>query len=176
MLRSVVYDSPRPVESLSYVELGAKLERVASNDLAGFVIANSSSAFSDAVRAARELGFVGDTKQATTFRKPTQFHADGEEGDEMLSISEALVGEYEIRIFKRAPEIVSVEPIHLWDVLDSENTNVLARSQVDTAKLGHRATLLRAQAGNTVIFNPSNPHIGVPLTVPRHSESTFFRR
>lgn len=198
MIVNLELEQPLPIEDLSPDELCAKIDLVVDSYLPGFVIAASvENAFPLSVAYARELGLDGGVNSTTmTFNYDdtsdhlapgdtpgpddwehlgiTPLHADGEEGERMLSINEALEGAYEIIIFKRGPRIANHMPIDLWDSLHSENMGVLLDGRVDVGLLAARGTRLAVSAGQTVVFNPSHPHMGVTRQAPRRSNATFF--
>ena len=199
MLQPVTYELIEPAE-IDRDSLPSTISRVLDNELAGFIL-RSSAGFDDVIRVAKETGLEGDTKLSAPFRykvdiselsgladrgeRPvgedwssygiTPLHADGETGDRMLSVSRVLLGNYEVRVFERNPAIDEIEPVELWDKLDEQNANIMLDGTVDDSVLVPKATILAVQSGDTIVFNPSNPHMGVTISAPRSSESTFFR-
>jgi hypothetical protein len=189
---------PAPLEDLSTSELHVHINRVLEGDLPGFVLAASmTEAFSSSVAYAQSQGLEGGVNSTTmTFNYDntsdhltsrdapgpedweslgiTPLHSDGEEGDRMLSINQALAGAYDIMIFGRGPKIAGDMPIELWDSLQDENMGVLLGGKVDSEMLATRATRLAVSAGQTIVFNPSQPHMGVTREAPRRSNATFF--
>ena len=198
MIASLEIRQPAPLENLSDEELRANIDSVLEGRLPGFVIAASvSNAFPRSTAYAQEIGLSGGVNSTTmTFNYDntsehltptatpgpedweslgiTPLHADGDEGDRMLSINEALAGAYDIMIFGRGPEIASDMPIELWDSLQGENMGVLLDGKVNTEMLAVHATRLAVSAGQTIVFNPSQPHMGVTRRAPRRSNATFF--
>jgi hypothetical protein len=198
MIVNLEVHQPSPLENISAGELRANIDRVLNGDLPGFVMAASmTDAFPASVAYAHELGLEGGVNSTTmTFNYDntsshldtgdapgpedweglgiTPLHADGEEGDRMLSINQALAGAYDIIIFGRGPKIAGDMPIELWDSLQGENMGVLLGGKVDTEMLVSRATRLAVSAGQTIVFNPSQPHMGVTRKAPRRSNATFF--
>lgn len=189
---------PAPLENLTVSELHANIDLILAGHLPGFVIAASmAEAFPSSVAYAKELGLEGGVNSTTmTFNYDntsnhlksgdapgpedweglgiTPLHADGEEGDRMLSICQALAGAYDIMVFGRGPKIAGDMPIELWDSLQGENMGVLLGGKVNTEMLAMRATRLAVSTGQTVVFNPSQPHMGVTRKAPRRSNATFF--
>ena len=198
MIADLEIHQPLPLEGLGASELHENIDRVLEGRLPGFVIAASmTEAFPLSVAYAKELGLEGGVNSTTmTFNYDntsghldasdapgpeeweglgiTPLHADGEEGGRMLSINQALVGAYDIMIFGRGPKIAGDMPIELWDSLQGENMGVLLGGRVDTEMLATRATRLAVSAGQTIVFNPSQPHMGVTRKAPRRSNATFF--
>lgn len=173
---------------------------VLNGELDGFVIDDQNSKiFNDSIRYASELGLSGGINSTTmTFNydatvadlepggipEPddweqlgiTPLHADGEEGESILSVSTCSLGSYAIYILNRGPEIIDESPVELWDSLHDESVRILTEGIVDTDKLDNRITKLNIAMGQTVIFNPSRPHMGVTLQAPRRVNTTFFHK
>mgnify|MGYP006929321989 CR=1 FL=1 len=104
----------------------------------------------------------------------TPLHADGAEGDRILSISKCHSGAYSIYIANRGPAIIDQSPVELWDSLHEDTVNILARGTVNTENLDSKITRLDIAMGQTAIFNPSRPHMGVTRQAPRRVDTTFY--
>ena len=178
--------------------LRSSVDNVLNGNLPGFVIDdNNSDAFNETIRYAKELGLDGGINSTSmTFNydatindlapgeipEPedweqfgiTPLHSDGEEGERMLSLSKCNLGAYAIYILSRGPAIMDQSPVELWDSLHGESVNVLTEGMVDTDKLSPQVTMLNIALGQTVIFNPSRPHMGVTTRAPRRVDTTFF--
>ncbi|MBC7581365.1 hypothetical protein H7097_00670 [Aeromicrobium sp.] len=204
MITQLEVHRPLPLTSLDSAELGVQIESVLTGQLPGFVLsAAMTNAFEQSIKHARNIGLEGGVNTSSmtfdydetasgllTARAAgltpgpedwgrygiTSLHADGEEGDEMLSVSRATLGAYTINILQRGINRQSDMPIELWDTLQIENTRLLLDGVVDMKNLLPNMTSLDVQAGDTVIFNPSNPHMGVTTQAPRIAETTFFYR
>jgi hypothetical protein len=199
MIADLEVYQPLALENLNDDELQANIRLVLDGHLPGFVMAASMhDAFPASIACAKDLGLEGGVNSTTMAFKYnhssggltsannpqpedweslgiTPLHADGEEGDRMLSINQALAGAYDITIFARGPGIADDMPIELWDKLHDENMGVLLHNKVNTDMLAARATQLAMSAGQTLVFNPSQPHMGVTRTAPRRSNATFFQ-
>ncbi|HEX8227562.1 MAG TPA: hypothetical protein VF572_06875 [Candidatus Saccharimonadales bacterium] len=204
MIRALDVQKPPAIAEITPDELADTMERVLAGELPGFVVSAAvPDAFNQSIDIATDMGLDGGINNTTmTFnydtsvaglaaaraegRIPgpeewedfgiTSLHADGEEGDEMLSISRALRGAYIINVLKRGPATQDDMPIELWDTLQVENTRLLLDGMVDTDNLSPVMTSLDIEAGDTVIFNPSNPHMGITTKAPRRAETTFYFR
>jgi hypothetical protein len=188
---------------LSHDQLRRSIDQVVSGDLAGIVISDEKSrVFRDSIKYASELGLSGGINSTTmTFNYDdtvsdlaaaqtrgeapgpedwsefgvTSLHTDGIEGDEMLSISRCTLGSYVINIFNRGPAIKQYFPMELWDVLQDDNFDILLDGEVNTDRLSNTMTRLEVRIGQTAIFNPSQPHMGITTTAPRRVDTTFFQ-
>ena len=204
MIKYLEVDRPVPLTNFDAAELGVRIESVLTGQLPGFVISTATTdSFELSIKHARNIGLEGAVNSTSmTFNydesasglsvargkghipRPeeweqygiTPLHADGEEGDEMLSISRATLGAYTINVLRRGTSRLGDMPIELWDTLQAENTRLLLDGNVDTKNLMPQMTSLDVKAGDTVIFNPSNPHMGVTTQAPRRAETTFFYR
>ncbi len=104
----------------------------------------------------------------------TPLHADSAEGDRILSISQCHLGAYSIYIANRGPAIYDQSPVELWDSLHDDTIDILAHGTVNTENLDSKITRLDIAMGQTVIFNPSRPHMGVTRQAPRRVDTTFY--
>jgi hypothetical protein len=178
--------------------LSNHIDDVLNGNLPGFVVNDKDSAvFQASANYATELGLSGGINSTTmTFDydatlsdlapgkipEPedweqfgiTPLHTDGEEGEKMLSLSICLLGAYSIYILDRGPDILDESPIELWDSLHEDSVRILTENMVNSDKLNNRITRLDIAMGQTVIFNPSRPHMGVTTQAPRRVNTTFF--
>ncbi len=204
MICALTIERPGPLLDIGPAELSAHIDQVRSGQLPGFVVgADIPDAFDVSVRYAQEVGLVGGINETTmTFNYDatiaslaiaraqmglqmpvgwekygvTSLHADGEEGDEMLSISRVTLGAYVIQIFDRGPAVANDLPVELWETPEDENLRILLDNSVDNGYLLPDATFLEVNTGDTVVFNPSSPHMGVTTQAPRRVDTTFFSR
>ncbi len=199
MIRAVEFESASLLASPDRDELIGHMDQILQSKSKGLVVRDVSLKTVSAV--ARDLGLTGDTRMSVPFVHKnkldealqrlddglsldgtwrdygvTQLHADGDEGDEMISAAHMQRGEVAICVFDRGERIKEVSAIDLFDTLEEETQRILTTNTVDTEMLSHQAVCLRAGAGDIIVFGPSNPHMAITLSTPRHSESTFFQR
>lgn len=191
---------PSTLRDLDSNGLKNHIDDVLNGNLDGFVLNDSDSLyFQQSIDYAAELGLTGGINSTTmTFNydssinnlapgeipEPedweqfgiTPLHVDGEEGEQMLSISKCSLGSYAICILNREQEILDQSPLELWDSLHYETIQILNNNTVDTDKLNNRMTRLNISLGQTVIFNPSRPHMGITTQSPRRVDTTFFHK
>lgn len=195
------YETGRQLLNPDQNTVSEHIEQIVSSGLAGFTITQARKSYKLACKAAKGLGFQGDTKAAVPFEHDarvsealalinsgqslegtwrdygvTQLHADGDAEDDMLSAVHVRKGKLELRIFERGPAIKKIDAIDLFDELESETQQVLATGKTSDGVLMPDATILSASQGDTLIFNPSQVHMAVTLAGPRYSDSTFFQR
>ncbi len=201
MLTQIAYEAGPRLATQENVDLTAGIGRVLYSGLAGFVIGNARKSYKNVCSVADELGLRGDRKASVPFEHNsrveeaigllrngselqgtwrdygvTQLHADGDEGDQMLSIIRVKKGSFEIRAFERGPGVKGIPAVDLFDVLEGQTGLVLTEDRVDTDMVAARATVLRASKDDIVVFNPSQLHMAITLEGPRLSESTFFQK
>jgi hypothetical protein len=198
MITTLETYQPAPLKDLSHDQLHANIDLVLNGHLPGFVIAASmADGFPLSIAYAYELGLEGEVNSTTMAfdydntsanltpdDTPgpddwkglgiTPLHADGTKGDHRLSINQAIAGAYDIMLFDRGPKVADDMPSELWDSLQDENMGVLLKGKVDPEMLSIRAMRLAISAGQTAVFNPSHPHMGVTRVAPRRSNATFF--
>ena len=199
MITSVEMNQP-PVVDGDRSYLRSRIDDVLSGNLNGLVLNDQDSlVFQEGIRYASELGLSGGINSTTmtfnydatindlesgTIPDPedwenfgiTPLHADGEEGERMLSVSKCSLGAYSIYILNRGLAIMDDSPVELWDSLHDESVRILTENMLDTDKLNNRVTRLDIALGQTVIFNPSRPHMGVTTQAPRRVNTTFFHQ
>lgn len=204
MITPIEINRPPSLTDLDQADLADYTERVLKGHLLGFVVdAAVPDAYERVINHALDIRLEGGVNTTTmTFnydttvsglsvartegRTPepeewerfgvTPLHSDGEENDEMLSISKAKIGAYTIHILRRGPNRSGDMPIELWDTLQIENTRLLLDGVVDADNLLPEMTSLDVCAGDTVVFNPSQPHMGITTLAPRRADTTFFQR
>lgn len=200
MIKPISYEQSSELRDASAFQIKDHIIRLTLSELAGFTITQTRKSYKQACSVAQSLGFEGDTKAAVPFEhnervgeavdlikngQPlngqwrdygvTQLHADGDANDKMLSAINVKKGSLEIRVFDRGPDIQGIDAVDLFDELEEETQRVLVEEKVDVNIITPEATVLRASKGDTIIFNPSLPHMAITLQGPRYSESTFFQ-
>jgi hypothetical protein len=202
MIAPVSYETPVLLTQLPDDEqLRIDLDHTASGVLSGFVLHQCADKdYSRLVDAAQDLG-LAQANEGQEFGYETDIsrlqpktdesvrplrdghwsecgvtplHADGQEGRRVLSVSRVSGGAYDIGVFRRQPKLESAQPRAIWEILDRTTKNVLYDGEVDDAYLKTAATLFHVAAGDLLVFNPSNPHMGVTTQAPRNSRTVFF--
>lgn len=106
----------------------------------------------------------------------TPLHADQDEGEQLISISELKKGQAQLDIFRRRAELADVPSDELFSELNQDTIRAIVDEAVDPARLSPNVTRLHvSQPGDIFVFNAQLPHMVTTLgTKSRRSTSTFF--
>lgn len=159
----------------------------------GFIIRGGGVLYEPVLDMATGHGLVGDKKESRqfdyygTWQNPdfvpgeddwirlgvTELHADGGEGQRMLSVAKVKQGKYDLISLKRGPATKDIELTDMWEVLNDQTQAVL-NGEFDPDLLAGPVVKASVSKGDLLVINPSDPHLGVTREAPRVSDVTFF--
>jgi hypothetical protein len=196
MITPVTYEVAPLLQALpERSELASLLDRTATNEMGGFVLANCTDEDYAAVVDAGyltglELDFLDavpfnydkdlrDLPDRKTMSAPaalswesigiTSLHVDGARDERLLSLSRSKSGEYNVRVF---PYGDRPEDFRAYR---RETSRIIYDGSVDSTYLGSHAASLVVPSGALAVFNAARPHMAMTLESPRSSEVQVLR-